>query len=128
MPDTPVLTIAQAQVRLEQLLNQDAVLIHLIEHLQDEFMSTAGVRPRRVLLTPNKSRVPESDLEVIVSWISSEAESGRSQIAELKNVVIPPTVPVVDPEPASAVPPPPVPPPSPSPTSAPAEATETVTP
>lgn len=90
-------TLQEMQWRLHFVKNRKTILLHLIEHLDANFRSSGGEKPKSFLLTDDRTPVTDQDLEAVVTTLLQQAselevESNRILATPL-NAPPPPQVP-----------------------------------
>lgn len=82
-------TYAEIQSALNQTRYQKAVLTHLVEHLDAEFMPLLDHPPKKVLLTePDRVRVPKESFDVIINALNNWLQSLQVQEKTILNSTI----------------------------------------
>lgn len=102
-------TIAELQKKMTMQGFKAIVYQHLIDHLEGEFRSHAGLAAKKVLLNDGKQPVPDDIFAEVVGELFSGLTNVTAELAALSNTEISPAVPapvVAVPTPVPVVAPP----------------------
>jgi hypothetical protein len=79
-------TYAEIQSALNQTRFQKAVLVHIVEHLDADFMPLLDHQPKKVLLTePDRVRVPKESFDVVIEALNNWVKSLNAQEQAILN-------------------------------------------
>lgn len=97
-------TFAEFQQNLNQTRFQKAVLSHLVEYLDRNFMPALDQKPEKVLLTDDKVAVPQVSFDSVIeglnNWIKS-CQQAEQQLMNANITVEQPKQPEPAPQPAA---------------------------
>lgn len=78
-------TFHELQQQLIDLRNRKAILMMLVEHIDQNFRSVAGKSPKNAIKTDEGSIVPELAIEEVASTLNEQVQTIEDQITTILN-------------------------------------------
>ena len=86
-------TFKELQTRLSTAKFKSAVYQHLVNYLEADFRPVAGADAKKVIITDEKVRVPDTVIEIVVKEILTGLTYSTTEVEQILNLSLGPTPP-----------------------------------